>query len=275
MDPAGSLRNPDRSAGAHRAETIQQEIDALSSRDWQLWSIGALLMLVLASGFLALVLPNLAWSQKNLILDHRFVPQLMFGLMTLIVLANIYLIAQRKSLNSTRGSLIRELVYSQRLENLSLYDPLTNLFNRRAMDEFVGREVTRVDRQGTQLTFLMLDVDGFRAVNANFGHQTGDEVLIDVAHMLKSNFRGADILFRYGGDEFLVVMPETSEEQAEIAVRRLLRGVENWNLTAKRGFELVLNWGITAHVAGAIIADVLRDADRKLYQRKHEMVALF
>jgi diguanylate cyclase (GGDEF)-like protein len=274
MDLANSLRSMDRS-GTHRTDEIQQEIDQLSNRDWQLWSIGILLMLVFASGFLALVLPNLAWSQRNLILDHRFVPQLMFGLITLVVLVNIYLISQRKSLNSTRGSLIRELVYNQRLENLSLYDPLTNLFNRRAMDEFVSREITRVNRQGTQLTFLMLDIDGFRAVNSNFGHQTGDAVLVDMAQMLKNNFRGADLLFRYGGDEFLVVMPETSEEQAEIAVRRLLRGVESWNVSSKRGFELQINWGITAHVAGAIISDVLREADRRLYQRKHKMVALF
>jgi diguanylate cyclase (GGDEF)-like protein len=274
MDLAGSLRNSDR-PGAHRTDEIQQEIDQLSSRDWQLWSIGALLMLVFASGFLALVLPNLAWSQRNLILDHRFVPQLIFGLITLVVLVNIYLVAQRKSLNSTRGSLIRELVYNQRLENLSLYDPLTNLFNRRAMDEFVSREVTRVNRQGTQLTFLMLDIDGFRAINSNFGHQTGDEILVDLAQMLKNNFRGADLLFRYGGDEFLVVMPETSEEQAEIAVRRLLRGTESWNVGSKRGFELQVNWGITAHVAGAVISDVLREADRRLYQRKHKMVPLF
>jgi len=274
MDLANSLRGMDRS-GTHRTEEIQQEIDLLSSRDWQLWSIGILLMLVFASGFLSLVLPNLAWSQRNLVLDHRFVPQLMFGLITLVVLVNIYLISQRKTLNSTRGSLIRELVYNQRLENLSLYDPLTNLFNRRAMDEFVSREVTRVNRQGTQLTFLMLDIDGFRAVNSNFGHQTGDAVLVDMAQMLKNNFRGADLLFRYGGDEFLIVMPETSEEQAEIAVRRLLRGVESWNVCSKRGFELQINWGITAHVAGAIISDVLREADRRLYQRKHKMVALF
>ena len=274
MDLVQSLGGGDRS-GAHRTDEIQREIDQLSSRDWQLWSIGALVMLVLASGFFALVLPNLAWSQRNLILDHRFVPQLMFGLITLVVLVNIYLVHQRKSLNSMRGSLIRELVYNQRLENLSLYDPLTQLFNRRAMDEFVTREVTRVNRQGTQLTFLMLDVDGFRAVNSNFGHQMGDEVLVDVAQMLKNNFRGADILFRYGGDEFLVVMPETSEEQAEIAVRRLLRAAESWNVSSKRGFELQVNWGIAAHVAGAVISDVLREADRRLYQRKHKMVALF
>jgi len=274
MDLAHSLRGLERT-GSHSTEDIQQQIEELSSRDWQLWSIGALLMLVLASGFFALVLPNLAWSQKNLVLDHRFVPQLMFGLITLIVLVNIYLIAQRKSLNSTRGSLIRELVYSQRLENLSLYDPLTQLFNRRAMDEFVNREVTRVNRMGTQLTFLMVDIDGFRNVNSSFGHQAGDEVLVEVARMLKNNFRGADLLFRYGGDEFLVVMPETSEEQAEIAARRLLRAAENWNISSKRGFDLILNWGISAHVAGSEISEVLRQADRQLYQNKHKMVPLF
>ncbi len=274
MDLAHSLRSLERTA-SHSTEDIQRQIEELSSRDWQLWSIGALLMIVLASGFFALVLPNLAWSQKNLVLDHRFLPQLMFGLITLIVLVNIYLIAQRKSLNSTRGSLIRELVYSQRLENLSLYDPLTQLFNRRAMDEFVNREVTRVNRMGTQLTFLMVDVDGFRNVNSSFGHRAGDEVLVEVARILKNNFRGADLLFRYGGDEFLVVMPETSEEQAEIAVRRLLRAAESWNVSSKRGFDLVLNWGISAHVAGAEVSEVLREADRKLYQSKHKMVPLF
>ena len=274
MDLAHSLRGLERT-GSHSAEDIQQQIEELSSRDWQLWSIGALLMLVLASGFFALVLPNLAWSQKNLVLDHRFLPQLMFGLITLIVLVNIYLIAQRKSLNLTRGALIRELVYSQRLENLSLYDPLTQLFNRRAMEEFVNREVTRVNRMGTQLTFLMVDIDGFRNVNSSFGHRAGDEVLVEVARILKNNFRGADLLFRYGGDEFLVVMPETSEEQAEIAVRRLLRAAESWNVSNKRGFDLVLNWGISAHVAGSEISEVLREADRKLYQSKRKMVPLF
>ena len=274
MDLAHSLRGLERSS-SHSTEDIQHEIEELSSRDWQLWSIGALLMLVLASGFFALFLPNLAWSQKNLILDHRFVPQLMFGLITLIVLVNIYLLAQRKSLNSTRGSLIRELVYSQRLENLSLYDPLTQLFNRRAMDEFVNREVTRVNRMGTQLTFLMVDVDGFRNVNSSFGHQAGDDLLVDVARMLKNNFRGADLLFRYAGDEFLVVMPETSEGQAEIAVRRLLRAAESRNVGNKRGFDVILNWGISAHVAGAEVADALREADRKLYQNKHKVAPLF
>jgi len=74
------------------------------------------------------------------------------------------------------------------LKTFRFYDPLTNLFNRRAMDEFVSREVTRVNRQGTQLTFLMLDIDGFRAVNSNFGHQTGDEVLVDLGQMLKKQF---------------------------------------------------------------------------------------
>src|SRR5260221_4564205 len=139
------------------------------------------------------------------------------------------------------------------------------------MDEFVSREITRVNRQGTQLTFLMLDIDGFRAVNSNFGHQTGDEILVDVAQILKNNFRGADLLFRYGGDEFLVVMPETSEEQAEIAVRRLLRGVESWNVTGKRGFELQMNCAITAHVAGAITSDVPREADRRPHPPQNKM----
>jgi len=233
MDLANSLRNMDRS-GTHRTDEIQQEIDQLSNRDWQLWSIGILLMLVFASGFLALVLPNLAWSQRNLILDHRFVPQLMFGLITLVVLVNIYLISQRKSLNSTRGSLIRELVYNQRLENLSLYDRLpicstaVPWMNSSAVKSraSIGRDAAHVPDAGHRwipCRQLQLRSSSWRRCAGRYGADAEKQL---------PRCRPALPLRR---DEFLVVMPETSEEQAEIAVRRLLRGVESWNVNSKRG----------------------------------------
>ena len=124
-----------------RADEIQQQIQQLSGRDLQLWSIGILVMLVLTSGLLALILPNLEWSQLFVHVDRFYLPQLFFGLISLVLLFNIYLLAQKRNLNVTRLALIRELVLNERLESLSLIDPLTQLLNRRALNELrrIGR----------------------------------------------------------------------------------------------------------------------------------------
>ena len=128
-----------------RADEIQQQIQQLSGRDLQLWSIGILVMLVLTSGLLAVILPNLVWSQLFVHIDRFYLPQLFFGLISLVLLFNIYLLSQKRTLNSTRLALIRELVLNERLESLSLIDPLTQLLNRRALNELLPREVARAN----------------------------------------------------------------------------------------------------------------------------------
>ena len=115
-----------------RADEIPEQIQQLSGRDLQLWSIGILIILVLTSGLLALIVPNLVWAQRMVHVEHSYLPQLFFGLISLVLLFNIYLLSQKKTLNNTRLALIRELVLNERLESLSLIDPLTQLLNRRA-----------------------------------------------------------------------------------------------------------------------------------------------
>lgn len=100
-----------------RAEEIQQQIQQLSGRDLQLWSIGILVILVLTGGMCAFLLPNLVWSQRVIRIEHAYLPQLFFGLISLILLVNIYLLGQKLTLNATRRALIRELVMNERLEN--------------------------------------------------------------------------------------------------------------------------------------------------------------
>jgi hypothetical protein len=96
-----------------RAEQIQREIQQLSGRDLQLWSIVTLVVVVLTAGMLALVLPNVIWAQRVIRIEHVYLPQLFFGLISLILLFNIYLVGQKVTLNNTRRALISELVLNK------------------------------------------------------------------------------------------------------------------------------------------------------------------
>src|SRR5579859_6795553 len=138
-----------------RAEEIQRQIQELSGRDMQLWSIVSLVILVLTGGFLALVAPNLVWAQRVVKVEEAYLPQLFFGLICLVVLFNVYLLSQRVALNSTRKALISELVLNERLESLSLVDPLTQLLNRRALNELIPHQLARANRSGNPLAFMM------------------------------------------------------------------------------------------------------------------------
>jgi diguanylate cyclase (GGDEF)-like protein len=258
-----------------RAEEIQQQIQQLSGRDLQLWSIGILIILVLTSGLLALILPNLMWAERVIRIEHAYLPQLFFGLISLVLLFNIYLLSQKRTLVVTRHALIRELVLNERLESLSLIDPLTQLLNRRAMNELIPREIARANRLGGSLTFMAIDLNGFRALNQKFGAVEGDSLLVDFAKILKAVFRGGDVAFRQGGDEFMIVMPDTNEEQANFPLQRLAREVEQWNLNSKKDYELSFRWALAPYVTGTDCEDVLRTIDRKLYQKKHNLVPVF
>jgi len=258
-----------------RAEEIQQQIQALSARDLQLWSIVILVLVVLAAGMLALILPNVMWAQRVVRIEHIYLPQLFFGLISLILLFNIYLIGQKLALNNTRRALISELVLNERLESLSLVDPLTQLLNRRAMNELIPREVSRANRLGSSLTFMTVDVDRFQKIRTEHGDTEANNLLGDFAAVMKGVFRGGDLIFRQGAGEFLVMMPDTTEEQADAPVQRLLRAVEHWNVTSKTSYELSFAWGLAAYITGTDFETVLRAIDRKIFQKKNNLVPAF
>ena len=258
-----------------RAEEIQRQIQAISGRDLQLWSIGLLVMLVLTAGVLSLVFPNLVWAQHVVHLDMAYLPQLFYGLISLVLLFNIYFLAQKLALNNTRRALISELVLNERLESLSLVDPLTQLLNRRALNELLPREIARANRLNSPLTFMAMDLNNFRSINSKFGSVEGNLLLREFANLVTNTFRGGDLIFRHGGDEFLVVMPDTSETETDAPLQRLQRSVEHWNANNGKTYELSFSWGVSAFVTGTELADVLRSVDRKMYQKKHNLVPVF
>lgn len=255
--------------GEPQLEGLRRQVRRLEGRDVQLWSIQILIALLVAAGFVALALPNLLLRAKDFQFDTRYLPTLVFGFIVLIVLFNVHALSQQKRLQSARCELFEQLVRSHAAEKSSLIDPLTEAFNRRYLERILPKEVSRADRMGTTLTFMMIDLDDFKSVNTRFGHLVGDRLLSQTGQLLNSVFRRSDTVIRYGGDEFLVVMPETDGEQARHAVERLYRQVETWNRdNVAAGYQLSLSCGLASYTRGANVEEVLKLADQKMYAHK-------
>lgn len=250
-------------------ERLLDRIRAVESRDSELWSIAALVILLLAAAFLLGVLPIAASWVGALEIGERQLPKLLIAFIALIVLFDLYALEQRRLGRKSRQALVDQLVRAERAEQLSLLDPLTETFNRRYMEHVLATESARADRTGSDLSVMMVDLDSFREVNSRFGHIEGDRVLRRAARLLKQVFRQADTVVRYGGDEFLVVMPDTSLEAAGMALRRLLAGVERVNAELEAGKpQLSLSCGVAAYAQGVDIHEVIEAADRAMYDAK-------
>jgi diguanylate cyclase (GGDEF)-like protein len=246
---------------------LEGQLRALEGRDLQLWGLVGLIALMLATGFFALLVPRVLWEVSSTLKTQQNVPVLFFGLLVLLLLAAIYMAQQRMRLNSTRRELTTRLLQA---EKAAREDELTGLLNRRTLNEVLGREMARAQRTGARLSVVMIDVDRFRALNDRFGHVVGERVLLDVSQMLKRNFRAADILVRYGEDEFLALLPETDRREAQVAVDRLKNGVAQWNRRNQDfGYQLGLSAGVAQFIPDASTAESLVEAaDTEMYQQR-------
>ena len=155
------------------------------------------------------------------------------------------------------------------LTRLATTDALTGLVNRRQMREFIEREITRFMRSGRMFAVILADIDHFKSINDKFGHQTGDVVLIAVANAMREVMRAQDQLARWGGEEFLVLLPETSGSEALAAAQRLQERLVNLQSTQPEVITpITLTYGI-AHYKAELSADgLLLAADRALYRGK-------
>lgn len=156
----------------------------------------------------------------------------------------------------------------EEVERLSVTDPLTGLFNRRYFNYIVEQEKGRVKRYQKPLSLLFADVDGFKAYNDRLGHLVGDEILKEVAQILRSNVRAADVVVRYGGDEFVVLMPETDQEEAQLVTERIERALRIWNMSPNiKDVRLSLSMGLKTANADNVDT-IVEEADREMYSKK-------
>ncbi len=158
------------------------------------------------------------------------------------------------------------------LQELAVRDSLTGLYNRRYLDETLEREVSRARREGIPLSLVMLDIDHFKRVNDTYGHQVGDEVLRMLASTLLADIRAEDVACRYGGEEFLILLPNMPLETTMLRAQAWRSAVEALRVT-HGNFQIAftISLGVAAYPEhGKTPDDLTRCADQALYRAKHE-----
>jgi two-component system cell cycle response regulator len=168
---------------------------------------------------------------------------------------------------------VRAALRTKRLHDLlamhAQLDPLTELFNRRAMDKRLQREWGRIQRHGGTLSFAMLDMDHFKQVNDTYGHSFGDRVLQEVAQALISQCRHIDLPVRYGGEEFAIIIPDETAEQAVSMLERLREAIANTRLRAGDvDVPITASFGVADSSDRPSIEAIIEAADRALYEAK-------
>ena len=160
--------------------------------------------------------------------------------------------------------------YRSRIEFLAKYDSLTGAYNRHYFEGSLSDEEARARRYRHPISFLMTDITRFKQINDTHGHQVGDEVLIEVAAILKASVRETDFVIRYGGDEFLIMFPETPGE-ADVARQRILEAIDKFNADGERfSFPVILSLGSAQWnpSSGETTGDTLACADEQMYEHK-------
>ncbi len=153
------------------------------------------------------------------------------------------------------------------LAEQAIRDPLTNLYNRRYFNHRIVEELTRAERNKHSLTVLMCDLDHFKAINDTRGHQVGDEVLKAVARSIQESTRGTDLVFRWGGDEIVIVISNTTRDGILIGADRIRKGIQAVSRQAK--LDLDLSIGVALYPEhGRHTDELIRLADRALYIAK-------
>jgi two-component system cell cycle response regulator len=165
-----------------------------------------------------------------------------------------------------------------RTREMALQDELTGLANRRALEQMLAEEVTRALRHGRPLSIVMADVDHFKTINDTYGHRAGDEVLRELARILGQNLRSIDRAARYGGEELLVMLPETPSAEAHYVAERVRTAVEGHAFVVDpEDEEPPLSLHVTASLGIASLPDdadsperLVEIADQALYDAKHQ-----
>jgi diguanylate cyclase (GGDEF)-like protein len=189
------------------------------------------------------------------------------------VIGALFDVTDRKADESERQRLYAEVEqHRQELAKLSITDDVTNLLNRRGFHLLAEHEVGHADRAGTDLLLLFADLDGLKAINDTHGHATGTQALVDMADVLRATFRGSDVIARFGGDEFCILLSRSLAGVSDMkVVDRLQRAIRERNANGDRPYRLSASVGACRRPSGSsmTLEQMTKRADELMYQEKH------
>jgi diguanylate cyclase (GGDEF)-like protein len=229
----------------------------LQRREWSLWSTALLIMLCLTAG-LATISFTAAMKDKNVL-------ESIIGLTIIIVLFGCYSTYEKFLINRLRLEAAQNHLSSVTWREVALIDPLTGLFNRRYGEKRLKEEILRSQRKGYSLTLVTFDLNDFKRINDEFGHEVGDSALKSFAASLQNLARETDVTARLAGDEFMMLLTECDAAQAAAMIKRL--EVETLTI-GKRVVPIGFSVGWTQYQPGDHPQDMMRRADELLYQDK-------
>ncbi len=178
---------------------------------------------------------------------------------------------RRVSVNLEKKLRLSLLVHNVELENLAMRDDLTQLFNRRYLFDRLERELEKAKGFDRPLSVIIIDLDCMKNVNDTFGHRTGDKLLAGFGRFLLDQARGSDVPARIGGDEFAVILPDTTEQGAEIVINRLVQALEKADLLSEGDVTLPISasFGASGYPWGGDNLDtIVHLADASMYAHK-------
>ncbi|MBZ5672472.1 MAG: GGDEF domain-containing protein [Acidobacteriia bacterium] len=248
---------------------VSAELAAIEKRDWESWLIHSITAIILGAGLVVLLLPSALDGRGRLHFALEVSPQLFAALVAILIIFNTYSISCKLALRRTRQHLISTTIQAELARLQSYTDPLTEVFNRRSLEDLAEKFISRAKRHGKGLSFIMVDLDEFKQVNTQCGHLTGDLVLAEVAALLNGSVRGCDAVVRYGGDEFLIILSDSSKAGGVVVADRIARALTDWNSTSPlHGFSLTASLGMADWGPTKTLDDVLIEADKNMYETK-------
>ncbi len=214
-----------------------------------------------------MLLTRRVWQSGPLVI--LLPPQVLFVILLVIVALALYLARYESQARKLRLLTLQQAVAARSDHVAKTFDAVTSVFTRNLLESLLGREISRADRNGRPLALMMCDVNNFKRVNDRYGHLIGDEVLGQVAMILKSCLRGSDHVVRYGGDEFLLILPDTDQPGAVIVRDRIQQRIGEWDWSNHIGDPAIsLSLGLYHHLPGQSVQQDLAEVDIRMYTEK-------
>ena len=205
---------------------------------------------------------------------------LSYGLKDQKYFARLYMLPGRKLLSyhseimdiilETFSTALTNLINIKHLENAAAFDSLTNCYNKREFNRHIERHIANAHRYENELSLIIFDMDHFKEVNDTFGHHAGDQVLKEVSRTILEEIRKGDFLSRYGGEEFVIILPETKKVRAIELADRLRMNIEDLDVGIDQGrhIKVTASFGVASLGNDSNKESILKEADAFLYKAK-------